>query len=66
MEAPLTADGCSLAQGSCRTPMKGVLRIGNLQRRKVLTLEGLIAVISLCLTCFSIGYTLGHDKSNKK
>ena len=25
----------------------------------MLTIEGLIAVISLCLTCFSLGYTFG-------
>ncbi len=29
----------------------------------MLTTEGLIAIISLCLTCFSLGYSVG-SKSN--
>jgi hypothetical protein len=27
----------------------------------MLTLEGLIAVISLCATMFALGYAVGHD-----
>lgn len=27
----------------------------------MLTLEGFIAVIGLCITCFSLGYALGHN-----
>lgn len=30
----------------------------------MLTIEGLIAVVSLCVTCFSLGYSFG--KSNPK
>ena len=29
----------------------------------MLTIEGLIAVISLCLTCFGLGYTIGCHKT---
>ena len=32
----------------------------------MLTLEGLIAVISLYLTAFSLGYTLGSNKTQKE
>ena len=33
----------------------------------MLTLEGLIAVLSLCLTAFGLGYTIGcnHTKNNR-
>ena len=32
----------------------------------MLTLEGLIAVLSLCVGCFALGYALGsHDKTQK-
>jgi hypothetical protein len=33
----------------------------------MLTLEGLIVVISLCLTAFGLGYTIGcnHAKNNR-
>lgn len=31
----------------------------------MLTLEGLIAVIDLCLTAFGLGYTMGSNKSQK-
>lgn len=31
----------------------------------MLTLEGLIAVISLCLTAFGLGYSLGISKAQK-
>ncbi|MCI8780500.1 MAG: transmembrane 9 family protein [Lachnospiraceae bacterium] len=30
------------------------------------TIEGLIAVISLCLTSFGLGYTIGSNKSQKQ
>lgn len=30
----------------------------------MLTIEGLIAVISLCITCFSLGYAIGSKDSN--
>lgn len=41
--------------------------MGNTRRRKtfLLTLEGLIAVIGLCVTCFSTGYAIGKDSENK-
>lgn len=32
----------------------------------MLTLEGLIAVISLCLTAFGIGYSIGCNHTTKK
>ena len=32
----------------------------------MLTLEGLIAVIALCLTCFALGYTIGKDSTQKR
>ena len=32
----------------------------------MLTLEGLIAVISLCITCFSLGYVLGRNSKTQK
>lgn len=31
----------------------------------MLTIEGLIAVISLCLTVFSLGYEIGKNKTQK-
>lgn len=31
----------------------------------MLTTENLIAVISLCITCFSLGYTIGNKDNNK-
>lgn len=31
----------------------------------MLTIEGLIAVISLCVTCFGLGYAIGSKDSNK-
>lgn len=31
----------------------------------MLTLEGLIAVVSLCLTAFSLGYAIGISKTQK-
>jgi len=44
--------------------MEGGLRMGNTQRRKtfMLTLEGLIAVISLSATMFALGYAVGSNK----
>jgi len=27
----------------------------------MLTIEGLISVLGLCLTCFSLGYAIGSD-----
>lgn len=32
----------------------------------MLTIEGLIAVVSLCATCFGLGYTIGCEKARKK
>ena len=31
----------------------------------MLTIEGLIAVISLCLTALGLGYTIGSNKTQK-
>lgn len=31
----------------------------------MLTIEGLIAVISLCVTCFGLGYAIGSKDGNK-
>ncbi len=31
----------------------------------MLTIEGLIAVISLCVACFSLGYSIGKDSKTK-
>ena len=31
----------------------------------MLTMEGLIAVVSLCLTAFGLGYTIGSKDNNK-
>ena len=31
----------------------------------MLTLEGLIAVVSLVLTAFGLGYAMGNDKAQK-
>ena len=31
----------------------------------MLTLEGLIAVISLCLTAFGLGYAIGYNHTKK-
>ncbi len=31
----------------------------------MLTIEGLIAVLSFGLTCFSIGYTVGKSKNDR-
>ena len=40
---------------------------GNLMRRTVLmlTTELFIAIISLCITCFALGYTVGSESNNK-
>ena len=32
----------------------------------MLTIESLIAVISLCLTCFGLGYSLGRNSKTQK
>lgn len=32
----------------------------------MLTIESLIAIISLCLTCFSPGYSLGKNSKTQK
>ncbi len=32
----------------------------------MLTIDDLIAVISLCLTCLSLGYSLGRNSKTKK
>ena len=32
----------------------------------MLTIESLIAVISLCVTCFGLGYSIGKDSKTKK
>ncbi len=32
----------------------------------MLTIESLIAVISLCVTCFSLGYSLGKNSKTQK
>ena len=29
---------------------------------RMLTIEGLIAVIALCITCFSLGYNVGRNQ----
>jgi hypothetical protein len=42
--------------------------MGNLCERgmiAMMTIEGLIAVISLVLTAFGLGYTIGSNKSQK-
>lgn len=31
----------------------------------MLTIEGLIAVISLCVACFGLGYAMGNNRSSK-
>lgn len=31
----------------------------------MLTIEGLIAVISLCITSFGLGYAIGNNKAQK-
>ena len=42
--------------------------MGNTQRRRdiVLTLDGLIAVISLSATMFGLGYAIGYNTKHKK
>ncbi len=32
----------------------------------MLTIESFIAVISLCVACFSLGYSIGKDSKTKK
>ena len=32
---------------------------------QMLTIEGLIAVLSLCVGCFSLGYGLGRNENQK-
>ena len=41
--------------------------LGNLSRRFVLmlTTELFIAIISLCITCFALGYSVGSKSNNK-
>ncbi len=31
----------------------------------MLTIEGLIAVLSLCIGCFSLGYAIGRNDNHK-
>ena len=31
----------------------------------MLTIEGLISVLGLCLTCFGLGYAIGSKDNNK-
>ncbi len=46
------------------TPPRG----GVYERRgmRMLTIEGLIAVICLCITCFSLGYNVGRNQKAQK
>ncbi len=55
---------CSSENSRQHAVMKGGLYMGNTQRRKgfMLTLEGLIAVISLSATMFALGYAVGTRK----
>ena len=42
--------------------------MGNIYKRgmiAMMTIEGLIAVISLVLTAFGLGYTIGSNKAQK-
>ena len=42
--------------------------IGNIYERgmiAMMTIEGLIAVVSLVLTAFGLGYTIGSNRSQK-
>lgn len=41
--------------------------LGHLMRRYVLmlTMDLFIAIISLCITCFALGYTVGYKSNNK-
>ena len=32
----------------------------------MLTMDLFIAIISLCITCFALGYTVGYKSNNKK
>jgi len=32
----------------------------------MLTIESLIAVISLCISCFGLGYTIGRNNNSHK
>ena len=32
----------------------------------MLTIEGLIAVIALCVTCFGVGYAIGSNEKTQK
>ena len=32
----------------------------------MLTIEGLIAVIGLCISCFSLGYSIGKNTKTQK
>ena len=45
-------------------PPKG--RVYERRGMRMLTIEGLIAVIALCITCFSLGYNLGRNQKTQK
>lgn len=32
----------------------------------MMTIEGLVAVLSLCLTAFGVGYTIGSNNKHKR
>ena len=58
-------DGGRLALfgGNCVPPVNSIVLDEILERRAVLMdiILGVIAVISLCCSCFAVGYTLGKD-----
>jgi hypothetical protein len=65
MAVPSTVGGSPLRGSYHRTSIpKGVIGFESgkyNERLHMLTLEGLIAVISLCATMFALGYAIGHD-----
>jgi hypothetical protein len=46
------------------TPSRGIIFEG--RTYVMLTLSDFIAVLSLCITCFSLGYAIGHSNKTKK
>lgn len=60
--------GTATLQLQCISDTYGPPCVGIWERRaeQMLTMEGLISVIGLCLTCFGLGYAIGNKDDDQK
>ena len=63
----LTVGGWFFCGGTVTLRLHRNLLAGIWERRAewMLTIEGLISVLGLCLTCFGLGYAIGSKDNNK-